>query len=694
MRVLFITHKAELTGAPISLLILMEYLKRHYDWDTRILVRKTGPTLRRHQELAPTELFLLDPTSSTWGERIATAAESLSTGAFKQAAKVLLRGDDENRRNQRQRQHYKDLKALYQGWKPDLVYSNTAMNGDCIHMLELDAPVITHVRELGHTLRQLQGMRLESFLQRTDLWVAVSEAVRDHLITAYAIPEDRIEIIPPAIESDRVLARSTEMTEDAVRAELGIGPATRIVGGVGFVGERKGADIFVEIAAQYGRDTDAADTVFVWIGEGPHRKELMKRVADLGLERRILFIGQRENPYPYIRALDALLMTSRDDPFPRANIEAGFFARPAIAFRESGGSREFCDGDCGLLVPGFKPEPMVEALRGLLADDALRRRLGENAREKVKARFDVESVGRQVADCILRGVRDLPQRRRETVVSTDDSHRFAFRPLSAQPLVSVILSSYNYGQFVGEAVRSVFAQDYRPLELIIVDDGSTDTSRAAIEEACADAPIPARIIHQENSGQAGAWNTAFAHVTGELVCFLDSDDYWLAGKVESMVRFAQALPDAGLYQHQLGNGAGRLKRDLVVSGDIYLKWKELGNVNVGEHSDLVAVFEPSTALMARKEVLDRVFPVPEQLITCPDAYITRSCCLFGPLYSYPGVLGVWREHDENAGKTGRFGFAKFWVPVVMPAINASFARHGVPVRFVFRKGIKRLISLR
>lgn len=268
------------------------------------------------------------------------------------------------------------------------------------------------------------------------------------------------------------------------------------------------------------------------------------------------------------------------------------------------------------------------------------------------------------------------------------SLRFGFSPLPERPLVSVLLSSYNYERFLPEAIASVYAQRYRPLELIVVDDGSTDDSPAIIQEWASRSPVPVETIFQPNGGQASAWNAGFAKCRGELVCLLDSDDTWRPGKVEMMVRLALDHPDAGLYQHQLDNAAGQLKKPRLISRDILRDWVSVGAVDVRRRADLVAVFLPSTALMARREVLEQVFPVPERLITCPDAYLTRMCCLYGPLQSCDEVLGSWREHGQNAGKSDRFSFENYWLPTVMPAINEGFASRGVPVSFVDASPIK------
>ncbi len=256
--------------------------------------------------------------------------------------------------------------------------------------------------------------------------------------------------------------------------------------------------------------------------------------------------------------------------------------------------------------------------------------------------------------------------------------------LPDHPLVSIILTSYNYARFVGQAIDSVFAQTYQNCELIIVDDGSTDASPEVIRKALAEAPYPARAIYQENRGQAAAMNVAFAEAKGELVAFLDSDDHWLPTKLEEMLAFIRAQPDGGVYQHQVEDGRGKAVLDPVCSGDYYRKWKALGEVNTAIRHDLFLVFAPTSALMFRRDVLDQVFPLPTQLVACPDTFLVFLACRRGPLYSNPRTLGVWRSHDSNAGKQNRFGYKKYGVSVVLEAVNERFRELGDPIRLTYR----------
>jgi glycosyltransferase involved in cell wall biosynthesis len=94
------------------------------------------------------------------------------------------------------------------------------------------------------------------------------------------------------------------------------------------------------------------------------------------------------------------------------------------------------------------------------------------------------------------------------------------------PLISVMIGAYNAAPYLGEAIDSVFAQDYEPIELIVVDDGSTDGT-ADVARSFAEV----QVIQQENGGNGAARNRAVENASGELYAFLDADDRFTPGKL-------------------------------------------------------------------------------------------------------------------------------------------------------------------
>ncbi len=109
------------------------------------------------------------------------------------------------------------------------------------------------------------------------------------------------------------------------------------------------------------------------------------------------------------------------------------------------------------------------------------------------------------------------------------------RPDCPSPMVSAVIPTYNYGQYVCEAVESALNQTYRNMEVIVVDDGSTDDTR----ERLAPYMDSIRYIYQENQGLSAARNTGIRAASGEWIALLDSDDTWTPRKTEAQLRAAE-----------------------------------------------------------------------------------------------------------------------------------------------------------
>jgi glycosyltransferase involved in cell wall biosynthesis len=173
--------------------------------------------------------------------------------------------------------------------------------------------------------------------------------------------------------------------------------------------------------------------------------------------------------------------------------------------------------------------------------------------------------------------------------------------------VSVVIPAFNRCGFVREAVASVCAQGAGECEIIVVDDGSTDGTAAALENEFG---ARVRILKTENRGVAAARNLGVASSHGELIAFLDSDDLWLSGKLAAQTAFFAEHPEAEICQTEeiwVRNGvrvnscAHHRKR----SGDIF------------EPSLRLCLVSPS-AVMLRRELFERIGGFDECLPVCED----------------------------------------------------------------------------
>jgi GT2 family glycosyltransferase len=174
------------------------------------------------------------------------------------------------------------------------------------------------------------------------------------------------------------------------------------------------------------------------------------------------------------------------------------------------------------------------------------------------------------------------------------------------PLVSVVIPTYNRCDRLAGAIESVLHQTYAPLELIVVDDGSTDGT-ADLLKAYGDG---IRVIHQENRGVSGARNTGIRAANGELIALLDSDDRWLPAKLEHQVSFFMASAGAMICQTEEiwirgGKRVNPKNRHRKFSGMIFEKTLPL------------CLVSPS-AVMMRKSLFQEVGLFDEDLPACED----------------------------------------------------------------------------
>jgi glycosyltransferase involved in cell wall biosynthesis len=126
----------------------------------------------------------------------------------------------------------------------------------------------------------------------------------------------------------------------------------------------------------------------------------------------------------------------------------------------------------------------------------------------------------------------------------------------AAPRVSVVMATYNMGRFLGDAIDSVVGQDHRPLELIVVDDGSTDDTGAVLERYAGRPDV--RIVRQANGGQTVAKNRGLQEASGDFVGFCDADNLWLPGKISKQLPHFDADGRVGVVYGEcdLIDGAG------------------------------------------------------------------------------------------------------------------------------------------
>jgi glycosyltransferase involved in cell wall biosynthesis len=208
------------------------------------------------------------------------------------------------------------------------------------------------------------------------------------------------------------------------------------------------------------------------------------------------------------------------------------------------------------------------------------------------------------------------------------------------PLVTVLIDTYNYGRYIEEAVGSVLAQDFpaEQREILVVDDGSTDDT----EERLRRFGDSITYLHKPNGGQASAFNFGLERTRGEIVAFLDADDYWLPGKLRRVADEFAKHPDAGMVYHKVREFHSQ--RGVFKDGGLPL----LSGFLPSNPKDLLSyVLYPTSFLAFRRSALQPLLPIPEKLTTQADAHLSGLIVFLAPVVGVPECLAVYRVHGQN-----------------------------------------------
>jgi glycosyltransferase involved in cell wall biosynthesis len=209
-------------------------------------------------------------------------------------------------------------------------------------------------------------------------------------------------------------------------------------------------------------------------------------------------------------------------------------------------------------------------------------------------------------------------------------------------LVSILINNYNYGRYLRPAIDSALKQTFKEIEVIVVDDGSTDESRDVIRSYGG----RVQAILQSNRGQASAINTGWAAARGEWILLLDSDDLFFPKKVETILSYSREYPQAGLIAHNVQYvDAGAQPIDFPAT-----RFDELRFIDhrAMARAGRIHVWLPATsALAVRRDVLAQILPMPEDIRITADDYIKLAALVLTPALVTPQRLAAQRIHGEN-----------------------------------------------
>jgi glycosyltransferase involved in cell wall biosynthesis len=374
--ILFISHEASRSGAPILLLQFLRWFKENTDISFRIILVIGGELEAEFAKLGPTLVF----------------EQKFSPKLYERIKTRFFPFDPSLR-----------LKQWFVDTNIGLIYSNTVVNGNILEDLKfLDCPIISHAHELEYIIQCYGIDSFEKTKRYTTHFIACANVVKDNLVENHNILSQNISVIHEFTPIDAINENSLNLK--LLESELNLSEPTFIVGGSGSSSDwRKGADLFIQLAYIVKSKAKNISIRFVWIGKhqkGAKYLAVQQDIVKADLENYIHFIGSKSNPLDYFSGFDLFALTSREDPYPVVCLESALLGKPIICFDKGGGEPEFVENDCGFVIPYLDLNTMANRIIELYHSPELRQMLGENAKKKVIERHSLEIAASKILEVI------------------------------------------------------------------------------------------------------------------------------------------------------------------------------------------------------------------------------------------------------------------------------------------------------
>ncbi len=373
MRILFISHNATRSGAPILLLSLIEYLKRTRSLEILIVLGESGELEKEFQKFGKTYII---SKNNKWKNPI-----------FSKIYKKLIDPC-----------HLFFIKHRLNTKKIDLIYANTFSVGFILKFINPKGiRVITHVHEMVYTIRSFGDENNDAIKKYTHEYIAVSEAVKNGLVNTFDIEDVKINTVYGFLP--KVALKFNKELSSQLRKLLNIPNEAFIIGGSGNASWGKGTDLFVQLAFKLIKKNP--NFYFVWVGANTgwleeFYNQLHYDMDKLEISNKLIFTGSVTNPYDYYNIFDAFALTSREDSFPLVCLENAAFGNPILCFDKAGGIKEFIYDNNGIVVPYLDLDIMATKLINLYNSKELRNTIGLNAQKKVRESHNQDAICKKI----------------------------------------------------------------------------------------------------------------------------------------------------------------------------------------------------------------------------------------------------------------------------------------------------------
>jgi alpha-1,6-rhamnosyltransferase len=213
-----------------------------------------------------------------------------------------------------------------------------------------------------------------------------------------------------------------------------------------------------------------------------------------------------------------------------------------------------------------------------------------------------------------------------------------------KPLVSVIIDTFNHERFIEQAICSVLEQDFpvADREIVIVDDGSTDHTPDILQKFSKDG----KILRKSNGGQGSAFNHGLANCSGEVIAFLDGDDFWCTEKLAIVVSELNTHPTVGAVGHGIFQ-TDEAGHQMSVHAPVSTVENHLRSQAEALKFLTVRACLGTSRFTVRRTTIAKSLPIPEDLVIEADEYLFTCAAAFDGVRVLPLPLTNYRLHRSN-----------------------------------------------
>jgi hypothetical protein len=251
------------------------------------------------------------------------------------------------------------------------------------------------------------------------------------------------------------------------------------------------------------------------------------------------------------------------------------------------------------------------------------------------------------------------------------------------PAVSVLIDTYNHERFIEKSVISVLEQDFpsSEREIIVVDDGSTDRTPQIVQRF----EPNLRYIRKENGGQASAFNVGIPECRGQIIAFLDGDDYWLPGKLSRVAAVLAQNSAVGLVGHAIKESLpDGQERSSAPAKDEKFRIQSVDSAGLFR---LRKSFLGTSRMTMRAEIAQSILPVPEALVFEADEYLFTLAAAMSEVIILQEPLTCYVIHGSNlyvSAGSGKVGLRRKQqvMAVLASSLHKALRAQGLPIEVV------------